>query len=100
MKMKIYNFFPTLFKSLSRQVNQSDLDNGRLYPPLKAIPEVSVQIAREISEWYYNNGYATYHPRPKDMEEHIRSQLYDTKYGDYQAKQWQWPHQHEQPRES
>lgn len=87
-------------ESLSRQVNQSNLDNGRLYPPLKAIPEVSVQIAREISEWYYNNGYATYHPRPKDMEEHIRSQLYDTKYGNYQAKQWQWPHQHEEPRES
>lgn len=86
-------------ESLSKQVSQADLDAGRLYPPLNAIPEVSVKIACEISEWYYANGFATTHPRPVDMEEYIRDKLYDTKYTSYATKTWHWPIKHEEPRE-
>ena len=83
---------------MSKQVSQADLDEGRLYPPLKAIPEVSVKIACEISEWYYANGYANLHPRPSNMEEHIRDNLYSTEYTNYMNKTWHWPKQHEEPR--
>lgn len=85
-------------ESLSKQVSQSDLDSGRLYPPLKDIPEVSVKIACDISKWYYENGHATLHPRPANMEEHIRDNVYDTTYTSYATKTWHWPQQHEMPR--
>lgn len=85
--------------SLSKQVEQTDLDAGRLYPPLQAIPEVSVKIACDISKWYYENGHATRHPRPSNMEEFIRDNVYDTKYLDYSTKTWHWPEQHEMPRD-
>lgn len=85
-------------ESLSRQVEQSDLDKGRLYPSIKSIPEVSVQIACDISQYYYENGYATLHPKPENMEEYIRENLYDTTYSTYAPKTWHWPTKHEKPR--
>lgn len=83
---------------MSKQVSDSDLEAGRLYPPQKHIQNVSVKIATEISKYYYKIGTATLHPVPTDLEEYIRKQLYDTKYTSYLPSTWKWPEEHEKPR--
>lgn len=87
-----------LFKSLSKQVTQADLESGRLYPAQKQIPEVSVKVACDITKWYYQNGKATTYPEPVDKESFIRSHLYDTTYNSYVPKTWKWPEEHSKPR--
>ena len=83
---------------MSKQVNQADIEAGRIYPPLKNIRDVSVKIACEISEWYYKNGKATAYPAPSDMEQYVRNHLYDTTYTTYVPKTWPWPKEHMEPR--
>jgi malate dehydrogenase (oxaloacetate-decarboxylating)(NADP+) len=56
-------------------------DEGTIYPPLSEIRAVSAQIAVAVAEQAYVEGLAT-HPRPDDMGEHIRSQMYDPSYED------------------
>jgi len=85
-------------ESLARQVGQADLESGRLYPPQKEIPEVSVKIARDITQWYYENNKATTYPEPSDKEAFIRSHLYDTTYNSYVPQTWPWPNEHSTPR--
>ena len=79
-------------------MSDSDLDSGRLYPPQKQIPEVSVKIACDVTNWYYENGKATTYPEPLNKEAFIRSHLYDTTYNSYLPSTWSWPKQHSAPR--
>ncbi len=83
---------------MSRQVSDADLESGRLYPPQKMIPEVSVKIAVDITKWYYKNGKATTYPEPVNKEQFIRSHLYDTEYSSYCPITWEWPAEHKAPR--
>lgn len=85
-------------ESLSRQVSDADLEAGRLYPPQKMIPEVSVKIAVDITKWYYTFGKATTYPEPVNKEQFIRSHLYDTEYSSYCPITWEWPAEHKAPR--
>ncbi len=71
-----------------------------MYPPLKAIPEVSVKIAMDVINYNYKNGIANMHPMPQDLETHIRDQLYDTTYSSYLPGVWHWPSEHEIHRNS
>lgn len=61
-------------------VSQSDLDEGRVYPPLSKIQAVSFNIAVELAEYFFKTGVATVSPQPKNMEEFIRSKQYDFSY--------------------
>jgi malate dehydrogenase (oxaloacetate-decarboxylating)(NADP+) len=79
-------------------VSQSDLEEGRIYPPLKNIRNVSVKIACDIADWYYKNKKATAYPVPENLEEHVRKQLYDTTYTSYVPSTWKWPGDAEKPR--
>ncbi len=79
-------------------MSQADLEQGRIYPPMKQIREVSIKIACDISEWYYRNGKATTYPVPRNLEEYIRKQTYDTNYTSYVPVTWKWPDEHMKPR--
>jgi malate dehydrogenase (oxaloacetate-decarboxylating)(NADP+) len=94
----MYSFFLKFFKSLSKQVNDADIEAGRLYPPMKHIRDVSIKIACEISEYLYRNGKATTYPVPRNLEEYIRKLTYDTSYTSYVPKTWKWPEEHTRPR--
>ncbi|KAF2900491.1 hypothetical protein ILUMI_05696 [Ignelater luminosus] len=67
-------------EALADLVTEEDLQKGSLYPPLSTIQTCSVKIAVKIAEYAYDNGYATVHPKPDNMESFIRAQMYDTSY--------------------
>lgn len=46
-----------ILQALADQVRETDLDVGRLYPPLQSIKDISVKIARAIVEEAYNTGW-------------------------------------------
>jgi malate dehydrogenase (oxaloacetate-decarboxylating)(NADP+) len=68
--------------ALSKQVTEQDLAQGSLYPPLARVRDVSAHIAAAVAEVAYAKGLAT-RPRPADLLEHVRSQMYDPTYTSY-----------------
>lgn len=68
--------------TLVAQVTSADLDQGSLYPPLAHIREVSMQIAAAVAEVAYQRGLAA-KPRPADVLEYVREQMYDPHYPSY-----------------
>jgi len=61
---------------LAGEVAQSDLDVGRIFPSFDRIREVSLRIAVAVAEVAYAGGLAGA-PRPDDLEDHVRRQMYD-----------------------
>lgn len=74
-------------------MTQKNLDEGRVYPPLSQIREVSVKIATELANYAYKQGTAATYPEPADKEEFIRSYLYSTEYESFIPETWEWPPQ-------
>merc|ERR1719244_2368360 len=85
--------FLSAAEALAQMVSDSDLEVGRLYPPLNNIREISVKIATKIAEEAYDDGTASTYPEPKNKEEFIRSTLYDYDYSATAALpvRFQWP---------
>lgn len=69
-------------KALAHEVSEADLEQGRIYPPLAKIRDVSAVIATAVVEVAYNRGLAT-QPRPEDLLTHIKSHMYEPKYQSY-----------------
>lgn len=71
--------FLTAAKTLSKQVSDSDLQNGRLYPPLNKLRDISVNIAvdvvRRAVELNLNQDYV-----PQELESYIREYMYNPTY--------------------
>jgi malate dehydrogenase (oxaloacetate-decarboxylating)(NADP+) len=74
--------FMSAARTLANLVNQSDLDQGSLYPALPRIREVSAHIAAEVAKVAYECGLATGHA-PNDMLAHIQSHMYEPDYRSY-----------------
>jgi malate dehydrogenase (oxaloacetate-decarboxylating)(NADP+) len=68
--------------ALSEHVTDEDLALDRIYPALSRIREVSTAIAVAVAEVAYQQELAT-QPRPTDLPEHIRSQMFSTEYPNY-----------------
>jgi len=74
--------FSVAAKALANAVSEADLAQGRIYPPLTKIKEVSAAIATAVAEEAYNQGLVR-KPRPDDISAYIKSQMYDPKYTRY-----------------
>jgi len=74
--------FFTAAKALAGEVSTADLEQGRIYPPLTRIREVSAVIATAVAEIAYNQGLAR-KPKPDDLSAYIKSQMYQPKYRSY-----------------
>jgi malate dehydrogenase (oxaloacetate-decarboxylating)(NADP+) len=74
--------FSVAAKALADAVSEADLAQGRIYPPLTKIKEVSAAIATAVAEVAYNQGLAR-KPKPDDISAYIKSQMYDPKYQRY-----------------
>jgi malate dehydrogenase (oxaloacetate-decarboxylating)(NADP+) len=81
-------------QKLGSLVSEEDLNDGRVYPPVPKIHEVTVKIAAHLAEHLYKNKKAWNYPEPENKEEFIRMQLYDTSYEYFGPKTWQWPEKH------
>ncbi|KAM6083026.1 NADP-dependent malic enzyme [Chlamydotis macqueenii] len=83
--------FLTTAEVIAQQVSEENLQEGRLYPPLVTIQQVSLKIAVRIAEEAYRNNTASTYPQPKDLEAFIRSQVYSTDYNSFVADSYTWP---------
>jgi len=69
-------------KKLADLVTKDDLAQGRIYPSLARIREVSAVIATSVAEVAFQQGLTTMN-RPADLSAHIRAQMYDPNYEEY-----------------
>ncbi|MCH8246999.1 MAG: NAD-dependent malic enzyme [Bacteroidetes bacterium] len=71
--------FMAAAKTLAAQVSDDDLTVGSLYPPLKDIRGVSLQIAKAVVEVVQKEELAT-EVIPENLEEYISGLMYDPSY--------------------
>ena len=74
--------FMVAAKTLAAEVEEEDLANGRIYPPLSKIREVSAKIGTAVATIAYERGLATM-PHPKDLPATIRAHMYEPVYPNY-----------------
>uniref|UniRef100_A0A8C5LYI5 Malic enzyme n=1 Tax=Leptobrachium leishanense TaxID=445787 RepID=A0A8C5LYI5_9ANUR len=78
-------------KALAEQLTPEELEQGRLYPALSNIQEVSICIAVKVMEFVYRNGMAFQYPEPMDKNAYIRSKVWTTEYDSFLPDIYDWP---------
>jgi len=76
------DMFLVAARTLAGQVSEKDLAEGRLYPPLTKIRDVSLAVAVAVAELAYEKELAQ-EPRPEDLTAFIRSRMYEPAYESY-----------------
>lgn len=66
-------------EALAENVTDQDLALGRIYPSLRRIREVSVDIATAVADIAYDHGIAR-RPRPEDLPAYVRSLMFEPEY--------------------
>jgi malate dehydrogenase (oxaloacetate-decarboxylating)(NADP+) len=74
--------FMAAAKALAGTITPDELAQGRIYPALTRIREVSALIAAAVGQVAYTQGLATV-PEPDDMLAHIQSQMVEPIYRSY-----------------
>ncbi len=72
-------FFLTAARTLAQLVEEKDIQQGSLYPPLTDLRKISLEIAVSVSEKAYELGLARIE-RPKDLKKSIQDYMYDPRY--------------------
>ncbi|XP_072119458.1 NADP-dependent malic enzyme-like [Mobula birostris] len=72
-------------------VTEKHLAEGRMYPPLNTIRDVSFKIATKIVDYAYKNNLAAWYPEPEDKEAFVRSQMYSPNYDSFVFDKYEWP---------
>ncbi|XP_058721362.1 NAD-dependent malic enzyme, mitochondrial [Poecile atricapillus] len=78
-------------KALAEQLTDEELAQGRLYPPLSNIREVSIYIAVKVMEFLYANNMAFHYPEPADKDRYIRSKVWTYEYESFMPDVYDWP---------
>jgi malate dehydrogenase (oxaloacetate-decarboxylating)(NADP+) len=68
--------------TLANELSEADLSEGRIYPPLARIRDVSLKIAMAVATVAYNHSLATT-AKPTDLESYIREQVFEPNYRAY-----------------
>ncbi|KAI2798843.1 NADP-dependent malic enzyme [Blomia tropicalis] len=66
--------------SLAAQVTQAELNDGRLYPSLGKIHDVTREIAADLCNYFYEEKLATFMPEPLDKYSFLKSHQYEPIY--------------------
>ncbi|XP_068002020.1 NADP-dependent malic enzyme, mitochondrial isoform X2 [Melanerpes formicivorus] len=80
-----------LTQSIAAQVTEQNLAEGRLYPPLNSIREVSLKIAVRVVDWAYKHGLASWYPEPADKEAFVKQFIYSPDYDSFVVDDYKWP---------
>jgi malate dehydrogenase (oxaloacetate-decarboxylating)(NADP+) len=64
---------------VAEQITQEDFNNGLIYPPIKNIREVSINVAVKIAEEIFKSGLARV-KKPKNFRKFIKSKMYEPIY--------------------
>jgi malate dehydrogenase (oxaloacetate-decarboxylating)(NADP+) len=79
------SMFVTAAKTLAALLREEELAEGRIYPSLKRIHEVSIKIAVAVAEEAFATKLNT-HSRPEDLPGYIRAQMFKPEYPNYALK--------------
>ncbi|HUC85544.1 MAG TPA: NAD-dependent malic enzyme [Candidatus Acidoferrales bacterium] len=79
------SMFIAAARTLAGLVRESELAEGRVYPSLSRIHEVSQAIAVAVAEEAFARNLNT-HSRPEDLAAYVRSQMFRPEYPDYTLK--------------
>ncbi len=74
-----HEMFLAAARILAQHVSYADLSQGRVYPPLPKIREVSKAIAIEVADLAYRRGLAR-NEKPDDLESYVGSLMYYPEY--------------------
>uniref|UniRef100_A0AAY5JXK5 Malic enzyme n=1 Tax=Esox lucius TaxID=8010 RepID=A0AAY5JXK5_ESOLU len=77
-------------KTLADQLTDEELAEGRLYPPLSNIREVSLQMAVKVVQFVYANNMAFRYPEPKDKDKFVRSTVWNINYDSFLPDIYEW----------
>uniref|UniRef100_A0A8C7CWA2 Malic enzyme n=1 Tax=Oncorhynchus kisutch TaxID=8019 RepID=A0A8C7CWA2_ONCKI len=83
-------FFLSFCQTLADQLTDEELAEGRLYPPLSNIREVSLQMAVKVVRFVYANNMAFRYPEPKDKDTFVRSTVWDINYDSFLPDIYEW----------
>ncbi|XP_023692493.1 NAD-dependent malic enzyme, mitochondrial [Paramormyrops kingsleyae] len=84
-------------KTLAEQLTDKDMEQGRLYPPLSNIREVSLRMAVKIVEYVYAKGMAFRYPEPMDKNSFVRASVWNTQYDSFLPDIYDWPGSAQEP---
>ncbi len=76
------SMFLTAASTLSEMVTEEELAEGRVYPSLGRIREVSLRIATEVARVAFREGLAQ-EAEPADLESEIASRMFNADYTDF-----------------
>jgi malate dehydrogenase (oxaloacetate-decarboxylating)(NADP+) len=76
------SMFIVAARTLASLIRKNELAEGRVYPSLTRIHEVSLAIAISVAEEVFVKKLNTL-PRPADLAGHIRAQMFQPEYHDY-----------------
>ena len=71
--------FKEAASKLAELINDQDLEDGTLYPPLTRIREISLNIAEAVAERAFADGLAGIE-RPADLRQMLADYMYDPVY--------------------
>ncbi|KAL7983229.1 hypothetical protein Chor_000105 [Crotalus horridus] len=77
--------------AIAQEVTQENLAEGRLYPPLSSIRDVSFKIAVKVVDYAYKHNLASWYPEPEDKEAFVKSLVYSPDYDSFIIDSYQWP---------
>jgi len=88
------DLFLTAARVLAGCVTEKNIGEGRLYPRLEEIREISIKIAVAIAEESYQDGTAKLFPRPENLEVYLRLHTYKLEYDPVLNETYDWPKEH------
>jgi malate dehydrogenase (oxaloacetate-decarboxylating)(NADP+) len=69
----------TASEAVAEQITQEDFNNGLIYPPIKNIRKVSINVAVKVAEEIFRSGLARV-KKPKNIRKFIKSKMYEPVY--------------------
>ncbi|CAG5116901.1 unnamed protein product [Candidula unifasciata] len=85
------NLFLAAAESLAKMVTNQHLSEGRLYPPLSTIRQVSLNLAEAVITFAYEHNLAFRYPRPSDIRSSLKEFIFSTDYDSYIPPVYDWP---------
>ena len=72
-------------------MSEKELTEGRMFPNLNRIQEVSLKIAEDVGKYALEKGLCHLHPSPESVSDLIKSNVYEPVYGNALKTNWAWP---------
>jgi len=69
----------TASEAVAEQITEEDFSKGLIYPPIKNIREVSVNVAVKVTEEIFRSGLARV-KKPKNIRKYIKGKMYEPVY--------------------